>query len=56
MQIEIKKISPDEAEEKIDINIKTMYTTYKGILPIEVIDKCQAKTKERIEKEKEAIK
>lgn len=56
MQIEIKKISPDEAEEKIDINIKTWYTTYKGILPVEVIDKCQAKTKERIEKEKEAIK
>lgn len=55
MQIEIKKISPDEAEKKIDINIKTWYTTYEGILPKEVIDKCQTKTQERIEKEKKAI-
>ena len=44
--VEIKKLKESEAEEKIDINIKTWWTTYKGLIPDDIIAKIQVKTKE----------
>lgn len=55
MKVEIRKITEAEAEEKIDINIKVWWTTYRGLIPDEVIAKLQTKTKERIEKQKQTI-
>lgn len=55
MQVEIKKLKESEAEEKIDINIKTWWTTYKGLIPDDIIAKIQVKTKERIEQQKKTI-
>lgn len=55
MKIEIKKLREEEAEEKIDINIKVWWTTYRGLIPDEIIAKLQTKTKERIERQKQTI-
>lgn len=55
MQVEIKKLKESEAEEKIDINIKTWWTTYKGLIPDDIIAKIQVKTKERIEQQKRQL-
>lgn len=55
MKIEIKKLKEEEAEEKIDINIKVWWTTYRGLIPDEIIAKLQTKTKERIERQKQTI-
>ncbi|HIR48871.1 MAG TPA: GNAT family N-acetyltransferase [Candidatus Faecimonas gallistercoris] len=55
MKIEIKKLTENKAEEKIDINIKTWWTTYKGLIPDDAIAKLQVKTQERIEEEKKTI-
>lgn len=53
-KIEIKKLR-EEAEEKIDINIKVWWTTYRGLIPDEIIAKLQTKTKERIKRQKQTI-
>lgn len=55
MKIEIRKITEEEAEEKIDINIKVWWTTYRGLISDEIISKLQEKTKERIERQKQII-
>lgn len=55
MQVEIKKLKESEAEEKIDINIKTWWTTYKGLIPNNIMAKLQPKTKARIEQQKKTI-
>lgn len=55
MKIEIRKITEEEAEEKIDINIKVWWTTYRGLIPDEIIAKLQTKTEERIERQKQTI-
>lgn len=55
MKVEIKKITEEEAEEKININIRTWKTTFEGIISNEILDKLQAKTAERIEREKKNL-
>ena len=55
MKIEIRKITEEEAEEKIDINVKVWWTTYRGLIPDEIIAKLQTKTQERIESQKQTI-
>ena len=52
MNIIIRKAKPEEAEKIIDINIKVWKTTYKGLIPQEIIDKVQSKDEARIEKSK----
>ena len=53
--IVIRKAVPEEAETIIDINIKVWNSTYKNIIPQEIIDKIQTKNNERIEIQKEII-
>ena len=55
MKIEIRKITEEEAEKKIDINVKVWWTTYRGLIPDEIIAKLQTKTQERIERQKQTI-
>ena len=52
MNIIIRKAKPEDAEKIIDINIKVWKTTYKGLIPQEIIDKVQSKDEARIEKSK----
>lgn len=51
----IRKATIDDAEKTIDINIKVWNTTYKDLIPQDVIDKLQVKTNERIENVKKHI-
>ena len=53
--IVIRKARPEEAERIIDINIKVWNTTYKDIIPQEIIDKLQTKDQARIEKNAKSI-
>ena len=52
MNIEIRKAIPEDAEDIIDINIKVWNSTYKGLIPQNIIDKLQTKDEARIEKNK----
>lgn len=56
MKIVIRKAIPEDAERIIDISIEVWNTTYKNLIPQEVIDKLQTKDKARIEKQKSTIK
>ena len=55
MNIVIRKETVDDAEKVIDINIEVWNTTYKDLIPQEVINRLQFKDKERIEKEKKDV-
>ena len=46
--IVIRKAVPEDAEVIIDINIEVWNTTYKNLIPQEIIDKLQFKDSERI--------
>lgn len=51
----IRKAKPEEAETIIDLNIKVWNSTYKGLIPQEIIDKLQSKDNNRIESMKQRI-
>ena len=51
----IRKAVPEDAETIIDINIEVWNTTYKCLIPEDVINKLQYKDKDRIEKSKRTI-
>ena len=53
--IVIRKAIPEDAETIIDINIEVWNTTYKDLIPKEVIDKLQYKDKERIVRNQKII-
>ena len=55
MKIEIRKAKPEEAEATIDINIAVWKTTYKDLIPMEIIEKLQVKDKERIKSKEDRI-
>lgn len=55
MEINIRKAKPEEAESIIDINIEVWNTTYKDLMPKEVIEKLQIKDEVRIERCKRHI-
>lgn len=52
----IRKAKLEEAETIIDINIEVWNTTYKGLIPQEIIDMLQIKSPARIEKNQKDIK
>ena len=56
MNIVIRKAKPEEAERIIDIGIEVWNTTYKDLIPQNIIDKLQSKDEERIERNKVNIK
>ena len=51
----IRKAHPEEAETIIDLNIEVWNSTYKGLIPQEIIDKLQSKDNNRIESMKQRI-
>ena len=51
----IRKAHPEEAETIIDINIEVWNSTYKGLIPQEIIDKLHSKDNNRIESMKQRI-
>lgn len=55
MNIEIRKATPEEAETIIDINIDVWKTTYANLIPMEIIEKLQSKSEQRIRKNEERI-
>lgn len=55
MDAVIRKAVPEDAETIIDINIEVWNTTYKGLIPQEVIDKLQSKNPERIIRNQNSI-
>ena len=55
MNIEIRKAKPEEAEQKIDINIEVWNTTYKDLIPQDIIDKLQFKDQARVDKKKKSL-
>ena len=55
MNIKIRKAIPEDAEKIIDINIAVWNTTYKGLIPQDIIDKLQLKDDARVEKQKKRI-
>lgn len=55
MNVEIRKAIPEDAERIIDINIKVWNSTYKALIPKEIIDKLQYKDEERIKSKKNSI-
>ena len=56
MNIIIRKANIEEAENIIDINIEVWNTTYKNLIPQDIINKLQIKDDNRIEKQKKSIK
>lgn len=56
MNIVIRKARVEEAEKITDINIKEWWSTYKGLIPDDVIAKIQVKDQARIDRTKKAIK
>ncbi len=52
----VRKAVLEEAEKIIDINIEVWNTTYKGLIPQEIIDKLQSKDPERISRNQKSIK
>lgn len=56
MNIIIRKATIEDAETIIDINIKVWNTTYKDLIPQEIIDKLQTKDYTRIKRQKNNIK
>ena len=56
MDIKIRKAIPEDAERIIDISIEVWNTTYKNIIPQDIIDKLQSKDEARIERQKRNIK
>lgn len=55
MNIEIRKANPEEAEKIIDIHIEVWNSTYKDLIPQEIIDKLQYKDEERIISKQKSI-
>lgn len=55
MNTEIRKAIPEDAERIIDIHIKVWNSTYKDLIPKEIIDKLQYKDEERIKKKENSI-
>ena len=56
MDIVIRKAKPEEAEQIIDIGIEVWNSTYKDLIPKDIIDKLQSKDEARIERKKKSIK
>lgn len=55
MNIELRKAIIQDAERLIDINIAVWWSTYKGLIPDEIIEKLQIKNEQRIENKKKDI-
>ena len=55
MDIVIRKAKPEEAEQIIDIGIEVWNSTYKDLIPKDIIDKLQSKDEARIERKKKSI-
>lgn len=53
--IVIRKAVPEDAETILDINIEVWNTTYKDLIPQEVIDMLMHKSEKRIEKYRKSI-
>ncbi len=52
MNIKIRKATVEDAEKIIDITIDVWHSTYKDLIPNELIERLQVKTQQRIEKKK----
>ncbi len=55
MNIEIRKAKPEETEQIININIEVWNQIYKDLIPQDLSNKIQEKSKERIEQQKYII-